>query len=102
MPLRTRSGWPAPQFWETKVEPADAMLNSGISVNMNILRAAVWPAMTSVPRPLMPYCRTTEPAETMLLIRPMQMLWLNSSQYRCWPTLKCLFSGRRSFTLAKT
>ena len=43
-------------------------------------RAAVWPAMTSVPSPLMPYCSTTEPAETMLLIRPIEMLWLNSSQ----------------------
>ena len=80
MPLRTRSGWFAPRFWETKVEPAFAMEMSGISVKANSLRAAVWPAMVSVPRPLMPYCSTTEPADTMLLIRPMEMLWLNSSQ----------------------
>ena len=52
----------------------------GISVNAKSFRAAVWPAMTRVPRPLMPYCKTTEPAETMLLMRPMEMLWLNSSQ----------------------
>ena len=49
-------------------------------MNAKSFRAAVWPAMTSVPRPLMPYCKTTEPAETMLLMRPMEMLWLNSSQ----------------------
>ena len=58
--------------------------------------------MTSVPRPLMPYCSTTEPAETMLLIRPIEMLWLNSSQYRCWPTLKCSRPGMSSLTLADT
>ena len=80
MPLRTRSGWFAPRFWETKVEPAFAMEMSGISVKANSLRAAVCPAMVSVPRPLMPYCSTTEPADTMLLISPMEMLWLNSSQ----------------------
>ena len=80
MPLRTRSGWFAPRFWETKVEPAFAMEMSGMSVKANSLRAAVWPAMVRVPSPLMPYCSTTEPADTMLLIRPMEMLWLNSSQ----------------------
>ena len=53
---------------------------SGISVKANSLRAAVCPAMVRVPSPLMPYCSTTEPADTMLLIRPMEMLWLNSSQ----------------------
>ena len=62
------------------VEPAFAMAMSGISVKANIFRAAVCPAMTSVPSPLMPYCSTTEPAETMLLMRPMEMLWLNRSQ----------------------
>ena len=80
IPLRTRSGWFAPRFWETKVEPAFAMEMSGISVKANSLRAAVCPAMVRVPSPLMPYCSTTEPADTMLLIRPMEMLWLNSSQ----------------------
>ncbi len=80
MPLRTRSGGFAPQFWETNVEHADAMAMTGMLVKENSFRAAVWPAMTSVPRPLMPYCKTTEPAETMLLMRPMQMLWLNNSQ----------------------
>ena len=57
-----------------------AMAMRGISVKANIFRAAVCPAMTSVPSPLMPYCSTTEPAETMLLMRPMEMLWLNRSQ----------------------
>ena len=28
---------------------------------------------------------TTDPADTMLLISPMEMLWLNSSQYKCCP-----------------
>ena len=56
------------------------MAMTGISVTAKSFRAAECPAMTSVPRPLMPYCRMTEPAETMLLISPMEMLWLNSSQ----------------------
>ena len=59
---------------------AEAIADRGISVKAKSFRAAVWPAMTSVPRLLMPYCKTTEPAETMLLMRPMEMLWLNSSQ----------------------
>ena len=74
IPLRTRSGWAAPRFWETKVEPAFAMEISGILVKENSLRAAVCPAMVSVPSPLMPYCSTTDPADTMLLISPMEML----------------------------
>ena len=74
------------------------MLSNGISVNMNILRAAVCPAMTSVPSPLMPYCSTTDPADTMLLISPMEMLWLNSSQYKCCPTAQCLRAGSSSGT----
>ena len=98
IPLRTRSGWSAPLFWETKVEPAFAMEISGILVKENSLRAAVCPAMVSVPSPLMPYCSTTDPADTMLLISPMEMLWLNSSQYKCCPTAQCLRAGSSSGT----
>ena len=56
------------------MEPAFAMEISGILVKENSLRAAVCPAMVSVPSPLMPYCSTTDPADTMLLISPMEML----------------------------
>ena len=41
MPLRTRSGWFAPQFWETNVEHADAMAMTGMLVKENSFRAAV-------------------------------------------------------------
>ena len=41
MPLRTRSGWFAPQFWETNVEHADAMAMIGMLVKENSFRAAV-------------------------------------------------------------
>ena len=77
------------------------MAMRGISVKANSLRAAVCPAMTFVPRPLMPYCSTTEPAETMLLIKPMERLWLNRSQYSFLWMWKCFFSGRRILVLAK-
>ena len=75
---------------------------SGISVKANSLRAAVCPAMVRVPSPLMPYCSTTEPADTMLLIRPMEMLWLNRSQYSLRPTSRCFWPGMRMRTRAMT
>ena len=75
-----RRGLSAPRFWETKVEPAVAMAMTGMSVRVNSLRAEVCPAMTRVPRPLMPYCKMTDPAETMLLIRPIERPWVISSR----------------------
>ena len=43
---------------------------NGILKNINSLRAAVCPAMIKVPRLLMPYCSTTDPAATMLPMKP--------------------------------
>ena len=49
IPLRTRSGWAAPRFWETKVEPAFAMEISGILVKDELVGKVIF-VLVFIPR----------------------------------------------------
>ena len=48
-------------------------------VNPKSLRAAVWAAIMSSPKPFIPFCRTIEPMSTMEYIRAMPQPALRSS-----------------------
>ena len=79
MPLRTRSYWPAPTFWLTKVASAIEKQVTGKKAKPSTLLYAAQPAMAWEPKALMLACTMTFASEMTEFCTPEGRPWATTA-----------------------